>query len=490
MKEALSKLPGNDTPPGGIELEKYISLLHILKGQEEFVLNRDGVIIGSNLEAVNVTGYEEYEVLGKHISLFYPTEESGKAREDLEKAINFGQIFVTGLRIKKRGVAFWAKMKIEKLQSIHPDSPCFKIILQDTTHRALSKARIRTIKDEYLTIFNNPFVGTFKFRMDNYRLEMCNQKTLEIAGKQQSFDLGFDSFFNSVQQFHHFISLLKEEKKVEGFKFLIHDNGNPQDNWGVISARYFEAQGFAEGVLLDISEQHTQMLELQRVNAELDNFTYHASHDLRAPLTSMMGLVNLGMKESCPETVRTYLEMIQGRIGHMDILLKDLISVSYNYRAEVKHELFDFKAEVDSILKLLENPESPLQISVDVQQDHDFKTDSVRMRTILRNLLSNAFKYYNPDAKVAWAKLKIQVDPGHASIQLKDNGIGIDWSSKDKIYDMFFRATDRSTGTGLGLYIVKSMVDKLRGQISLESTLNVGTTFLLVIPNKREETHT
>src|SRR6266436_1541697 len=92
---------------------KYASLLHILHGEEEFALDQYGFIIGSNLEAVNVTGYEEYEVIGKHISVFYRLEEREKAKVDLEKARRLGNTVVAGLRVKKRGVIFWAKMKIK-----------------------------------------------------------------------------------------------------------------------------------------------------------------------------------------------------------------------------------------------------------------------------------------------------------------------------------------------------------------------------------------
>src|SRR6185436_21048231 len=87
---------------------KFASLLHILNGEEEFLLDREGNIKGSNLEAVNVTGYEEYEILGKHISIFYRPEEGDKSTADLEKAFRLGSLVVTGLRLKKRGVNFWA----------------------------------------------------------------------------------------------------------------------------------------------------------------------------------------------------------------------------------------------------------------------------------------------------------------------------------------------------------------------------------------------
>lgn len=463
------------------ELAKYASLLHILNGEEEFILNRLGTIIGSNLEAVNVTGYEEYEVIGKHISIFYRPEEIAKAQADLDKAYRLGSTVVTGLRLKKRGVSFWAKMKISRLGSESSEGPNFKVILQDATHRALSKERIRTLRDEYLSLFNNPFVGTFKFKLDGYGLLMCNRKALDIWGAQSSHDLRLDRFFSSLEQFELFISLLRKEKKVEGFKFLVHDEKGQHENWALISARLFEAQGFAEGVLLDISEQYSQMMALQRVNSELDSFVYHASHDLRSPLTSILGLVHLGLKETA--NAPDYLKMIQKRVEHLDSLLKDLISVSYNNTVRTEHQAFDFEQEVQTLLNVLHTPEHPVKITTDISQQIDFKTDAVRMRTILRNLLSNSFKYYNPDVATPAVHLSVRVGKSCCAILLRDNGIGIHQKFKNKVFDMFFRATDRSAGSGLGLYIVKSMVEKLRGRISFESTLNVGTTFLVSIPN-------
>ena len=488
MDNTLKRILKRDLSEEESALNKYTSLIHILNGEEEFILDPNGFIIGSNLEAVNVTGYEEYEIIGKHISIFYVPDEHEKAIEDLEKANRLGNTVITGMRVKKRGVNFWARMKIKSFNSSQADSPGYKVILKDATHRAISKERLRTLRDEYLAIFNNPFVGTFKFKMDGYAIQMCNQKALDILGRKNSNDIRLDRFFSSLQQFELFISTLKEEKKVEGFKFLIRGEETQRESWALISARYFETQGFAEGVIFDITEQHIQMQELQRVNAELDNFIYHASHDLRSPLTSIMGLINLGMSESSISAVHHYMGMIRSRIDHLDALLKDLISVSYNNGIDKEYELFHFEDEVNSILKLLKNPDQPLKVTVDVSQQTDFKTDPVRMRTILRNLISNAIKYYSPDVTEPSIQLNIRINASHCALMLRDNGIGIRQEFKNKVYDMFFRATERSGGSGLGLYLVKSMVEKLNGRISFESTLNVGTTFLLTIPNRASTT--
>jgi signal transduction histidine kinase len=239
----------------------------------------------------------------------------------------------------------------------------------------------------------------------------------------------------------------------------------------------------------NIEEQHNQMLELQKVNAELDSFTYHASHDLRAPLTTIQGLVNIGLNEPSIEMAHSYFEMIQNRINHMDTLLKDLISISYNNKTETTYEDFNFESEINFLLKSLQDPGRDFHIHLDIKQNCPFVSDPVRIKTILGNLLSNAFKYFNPDAQNHYISVTIRVDACHASVVIHDNGIGIDQAYKGKIYNMFFRATTRSTGTGLGMYIVKSMIDRLKGQISFESTLNEGTTFQVAIPNHHQKVH-
>ena len=469
--------------PSILDNNKYQSLINILKGHEEFILDSNGVIISSNLEAVNITGFEEHEVIGKGIDLFYTDDEKLKAVSDLKKAARMKQITVAGIRQKKRGISFWAKMKIQALQDLRGELKGYKVTLQDATHRALSQARVQSIKDEYLTIFNNPFVGTFKFRTSDRRVTMWNLKASQIVGIEAHENLIFSEIFSSQNQFDEFLNLIINTRKVESFKFQIKNRKEHKDQWGIINARYFDANEFVEGIFMDVSEQHQQMLELQRLNTELDNFTYHASHDLRSPLTSMMGLVNLGMKESSTPVIYTYLDMIQERIKHLDVLLKDLISVTYNNKTELEYKRFEFKAEIDTILKDHVCQDIDFDLNVEVQQGEPFYTDSIRMRTILRNLISNAFKYRNPDANRPFIRIKVRIEHTHAALQLQDNGIGIEWIYKDRIWDMFFRATTRSTGTGLGLYIVKSMIEKLNGYISFESTLSTGTTFLLVVPN-------
>ncbi len=338
-------------------------------------------------------------------------------------------------------------------------------------------------KNEYVTVFENPFVGTFKFKISTPKLTSWNHKAAEIVGIQHDTKTNLESIFLCPNQFEEFYLRLINNKKIEDFKFQVNHCENKINRWAAVHARYSSLDGFVEGILIDITEQHLQMLELQKLNGELDNFTYHASHDLRSPLTTIMGLTHLAKRETSVDSVGIYLQMIEDKVIRMDVLLKELISVTYNNKSEVNLSDFSFEQEIQPIVNEFKEQEHFVQVILKIKQDRAFSTDAVRMKTILRNLISNAFKYSDPCQTDSFLKIDVRVYSSHVAVQLKDNGIGIEWLCKDRVWEMFYRATTRSTGTGLGLYIVKSMVERLKGLITFESTINSGTTFLLIIPN-------
>jgi hypothetical protein len=112
-----------------------------------------------------------------------------------------------------------------------------------------------------------------------------------------------------------------------------------------------------------------------------------------------------------------------------------------------------------------------------------FYSDAFRMRIIFKNLISNAIKYMNLRRPDNFIWFTIATDANALRLKVQDNGIGIDQAYIDRIFSMFFRATERSEGSGLGLYIVKQTVQRLGGTISLQSTLDEGTQFSIYLPN-------
>jgi PAS domain S-box-containing protein len=463
------------------EHEKYLSLLSTLKGHEEFTLNIDGVIISSNLEAVNITGYEEYEVIGRHISMFYPPDEQERVVRDLEKALRLKQIIVAGPKLKKRKTAFWAKMKIQTLEDQNKKPYGFKVILKDGTHRALSNLRVRTIRDEYLAIFNNPFVGTFKFKLSDGQILMWNPKTALITGIENLNGYCFQHLFADHQEFIKLLDEVKRNGKVEEYEFQLKNEIKPL--WVIVSCRYFPSLDFVEGIIMDITEKKNQLRELEKVNAELDQFIYHASHDLRSPLTTMLGLTNLIRIDQSKDSIVTYNNMLRERIVHLDSLLHDLVSVTYNNKTKLAVAHILFKEELQLMLKDVETSILGIQIHLKFNLESEFFSDLVRVRAIIRNLLSNALRYHRKKKKNSFIKISVATSHESAVIKIKDNGVGIDSIFQSRVFDMFFRADEGVKGTGLELYIVKSIVDKLGGTIQVKSARGKGSTFTVTIPN-------
>ncbi|TAE72205.1 MAG: PAS domain-containing sensor histidine kinase [Bacteroidetes bacterium] len=233
--------------------------------------------------------------------------------------------------------------------------------------------------------------------------------------------------------------------------------------------------------LLDISE------ELQARNFELDQIMYKTSHDIRSPITSVLGLLNLLDDEEKSETITQYLSFLRKRVNDLDRFTKMMLEHGKSQRAEVVADKIDFELLINHALDELKyHPNfSTLKLSVNIKNEKniEFKTDEFRLKIVLANLISNAIKYQNTNLENSFLDIDIVIEEHKCKVVLKDNGIGIEEKYISKIFDMFFRATDKCEGSGLGMYIVKQTIKKLEGNISLESELNKGTTVSFELAN-------
>jgi PAS domain S-box-containing protein len=241
-------------------------------------------------------------------------------------------------------------------------------------------------------------------------------------------------------------------------------------------------------VLRDITKRKEAEEELKKINFELDSFVYRASHDLRAPLTSIIGLVNISSAEKDPTILKNYFEMISESAKKLDRYIINLLSLSRNSRLEVSNEEINFEDIINETfdeLKYMKNAEL-ISLTYKIDKDGNFYSDSLRLKVIFKNLLSNAIKYQNTKSEGAFLKIAINITGEEAVLQLTDNGIGITDKIKDKVFDMFFRGTELSEGSGLGLYIVKNVLEKMKGTINIDSNQHKGSTIVIKIPNNKE----
>lgn len=225
--------------------------------------------------------------------------------------------------------------------------------------------------------------------------------------------------------------------------------------------------------------------ELRKTNEELDNFVYKVSHDLRAPISSILGLVNIAKNDSGLNNMLECISQIEKSAITQDSFIRDIIELTKNARIKPKREKINFDQIVNETFDYLKYSinSKPPKPTLNLQQNKIFYSDISRMKVIFNNIISNSIKYSDPQNTEI--DIDIQVVNGHAKISIGDKGNGIDKKYQDDVFKMFFRATDKNAGSGLGLYIVKETVQKLNGNVSIESELNKGTTIKMKLPNMR-----
>jgi PAS domain S-box-containing protein len=226
--------------------------------------------------------------------------------------------------------------------------------------------------------------------------------------------------------------------------------------------------------------------ELKKSNHELDRFVYSASHDLRAPLLSMQGIVDLTEDITTEELTGEHMRMLRGSIRKLDGFIAEILNYSRNSRMEVKADKVDFDKMLNEIagnLQYMNGASKQVEISFEIKEKGTFYSDKARISVLLNNLISNSIRYYNPDASRPYVKITVATDEKSAEIRVEDNGIGINEEYHQKVFEMFYRVSESSSGSGLGLYIVKETIDKMKGDIAIDSHAGKGTTFRIAIPN-------
>lgn len=241
------------------------------------------------------------------------------------------------------------------------------------------------------------------------------------------------------------------------------------------------------GIYVDISARTKAENELQVRNNELDNFVYKVSHDLRAPLSSILGLVNLAQHQDNDDDLLQYIGLIENRVKQLDHFINDVLSHSKNLKLAITVDPISFEQVVENCFTDLSYLPNAHKVNIKTSiSSLTFYSDRWRINEIFRNLISNAIKYLNPDIDDPYVKIDIKITDKSAHIKFKDNGIGIEKNTLPKVFEMFYRATEYSEGSGIGLYIVKNAIEKLGGKIRVESKPQVGTSFDIIIPNCKE----
>ena len=226
--------------------------------------------------------------------------------------------------------------------------------------------------------------------------------------------------------------------------------------------------------------------ELQRAYNELDKFSYSVTHDMRGPLLSVLGAIEAAQHMDDITEIRKMLMMMKDSVRNLDDFIQSIHDYYNLNRGELEIKEIDFNELVEEQIKIFNFTYlmSDVTFNTNIIQKETFRGDVLSVKLILNNLLSNAFKYQRKDNKNKTVDLNILVENGYAVIDVIDNGVGIAESYLGDIFNMFFRASTQDVGSGFGLYNVKAAVTKLNGKITVDSEINKGTHFKVLVQNK------
>jgi signal transduction histidine kinase len=271
-----------------------------------------------------------------------------------------------------------------------------------------------------------------------------------------------------TKQVLNFFELTMKKKELEQEKILLQER---------VIDRTKELEG-------KVSELEIRDKKLISLNSELSRFIYKLSHDLLGPIKSIQGLTNLALNESKEENVIEYLEFQQKSALKLDNTLVSLIKlISIKDPCDISK--IDWKTVIEYAIAQAKKrvPESNSIFKVEITSTSNYFSDQLILEMMLEEFIVNSMQYARPLDSIVMISVK---DEGtQILLEIIDNGIGIREEEREKIYEMFYK-NEKSKGSGLGLYIARNIVEKMKGTILLESFKNQGTKFQIFLPNTKD----
>ncbi|MDP5158039.1 MAG: PAS domain-containing sensor histidine kinase [Flaviramulus sp.] len=407
------------------------------------------------------------------------------------------QFFIIGMVSKKMEFCY-DKLNFEALLMFDNFSEQLFSILNSRIY----KENLISEKEKYKGIIANMHLGLLEVD-DNEMIHLVNQSFCYISGYteeeligKRAFDILLDDKGRLAMKK---IISLRNKKQSSIYETEIINKKGEKRTWLISGAPNFGIKGEpvgSIGIHLDITNQKNleknlikSNNQLKKINTELDTFVYRISHDLRTPLLSMMGLIDLiqdGNDDTMSDSNKDYFNLMSESVNRLDKTIQEILYYSRNSKLDLQIESIDIQKLIYNIYDDLKYvSKKRITFETNFNEIHFINSDKVRLETVLKNIISNSVKYLKPNIDKSFVKFAIAKEKSKYIITITDNGIGIEKENLDKIFNMFYRATSNAFGTGLGLFIVKETLGKLKGKISVNSEINVGTKFIITLPIKQ-----
>lgn len=222
---------------------------------------------------------------------------------------------------------------------------------------------------------------------------------------------------------------------------------------------------------------------LQVINAGLDKFVYNVTHDLRSPVASLSGLIDLIDDEMDPAQIKLYTMMMKESLVRQDKFIAEMLAFIKSKHTGVAKQECSLETIVDNVIALNSYKRDGKEIRIYKEIGlTNIESDALKIQVILNNLVSNSIKYSDFKKPEQWIKVRTYKSDARAVIEVQDNGIGIRQKDQERIFDKFYLSGDNTRSTGIGLYLVKDAVTQLDGEIKVKSEPGVSSTFFVSLP--------
>jgi len=360
-------------------------------------------------------------------------------------------------------------------------------MVEAMTRKRLERA-LQDSEEKYRHLFENAQVGMFRTSLDNTEVLEVNKKLCELVEASREELLGSPSVvrWTDTKKQSEMMRLLREGGRVTDFEAPIVTRSD-QEKTCLLSVELSKDGSHIEGSVVDITERTHMQQELLRSNKDLEEFAYIASHDLQEPLRKIQafgGRLSEKLSETTDTTSQDYLGRMVSASERMRSLIANLLTYSRVTTKQVPFEPVDLQEAIDEVISDLEPRIQEKHGDVIVHGElPTVEADPFQLRQVLTNLVGNALKFHRPEeAPVVHVEGEIA---GHRClIRVRDNGIGIEDKYTERIFGVFQRLHGRSQyeGTGIGLAIVKKIVERHDGEIEVGSEPGQGTTFTVTLP--------
>ncbi|MGK7394933.1 MAG: PAS domain S-box protein [Candidatus Cyclobacteriaceae bacterium M3_2C_046] len=463
-------------------------------GDAVIATDQKGVVVRINQIAEEITGWSKQEAMGKSVKTIFRLRNSlnGKELENpVEQVLKIKQILALNNHteiIRKDGTSCQIADSVAPI--LKKDGTLLGTILvfHDVTEKYKKERELVKNENRLKRAQKVAHVGDWEHKIGTDRL-CASEEAFRILGMIREYPcMSLETAYANIHpedlpMVRKAMEALVDKKSGYDVVYRIYRHNDQALRYvrSIAEIMYDHGREKILGTIQDITASRLAEDELKTRNTELNNFVYRVSHDLKAPLSSVKGLINLQRMEN--HEVQ-YLDLIDKSINKLDHFIRDILSHSRNLNTKLTLEEIDFQEIINQCMEelaYLKNYEGIIK-RVEITGT-TYIGDKVRINEIFRNLLSNSIKYADLDKTEPYLDIKVVSDQKIVKISIEDNGLGIPKEFQTLIFDMFFRGHEYSEGSGIGLYIVKQAVEKLGGRISLESTPRQGSTFALELPN-------